>query len=67
MANRLGMEALMKINERALALQTADKGAANARYRMNFGIFNYNQSYDKTARMTVAKVEDNAKGESSIG
>jgi len=61
---------LMKINERALALQTADKGAANARYRMNCGIFNYNnksynQSYDKTARMTVARVEDSAKGESS--
>lgn len=45
LANTLGMEALMKINERALALQTADKDSADAHYRMNFGIFNYNQEY----------------------
>lgn len=45
MANQLGMEALIRINERALALQTADRKSADARYRMNFGIFNYNQEY----------------------
>lgn len=45
LANTLGMEALMKINARALALQTADKASADAHFRMNFGIFNYNQEY----------------------
>jgi hypothetical protein len=45
LANTLGMEALIKVNERALALQTADKSSANALFRMNFGIFNYNQNY----------------------
>ncbi len=45
LADRLGMDALIKMNEKALALQTADKGGLNARYRMNFGIFNYNTDY----------------------
>ncbi len=47
LANTLGMEALIKVNERALALQTADQSSANALYRMNFGIFNYNQDYNQ--------------------
>ena len=45
LANTLGMEALIKMNERALALQTGDKNSGEARYRMNFGIFNYNTDY----------------------
>ena len=45
LADSLGMDALIKMNEKALALQTADKGGLNARYRMNFGIFNYNTDY----------------------
>lgn len=49
LANKLGMEALMKVNERALALQTADRQAPDNHYRMNFGIFNFNQEYDPTA------------------
>jgi hypothetical protein len=49
MANKLGMEALLRINERALALQKADKKAPDNHYRMNFGIFNFNQQYDPAA------------------
>ncbi len=45
LADSLGMDALIKMNERALTLQTADKGGFNTRYRMNFGIFNYNTDY----------------------
>ncbi len=45
LADSLGMEALIKMNEKALALQTSDKGGLNARYRMNFGIFNYNTKH----------------------
>lgn len=45
LTNSLGMEALIKVNEKALALQTADKNASNANYRMNFGIFNFNTEY----------------------
>jgi len=45
LADSLGMDALIKMNEKALALQTADKGGLNARYRMNFGVFNYNTDY----------------------
>jgi len=49
LANRLGMEALISMNEKALALQTADKGAGNASYRMNFGVFNYNEEYNASS------------------
>jgi len=45
LADSLGMDVLIKMNEKALALQTSDKGGLNARYRMNFGIFNYNTNY----------------------
>ena len=43
LANTLGMEALIAMNQKALALQTADQNSFDARYRMNFGIFNFNQ------------------------
>ena len=46
LANSLGMEALIKMNEKALALQTADQNAKNRQFRMNFGIFNYNTDYE---------------------
>jgi len=45
LADKLGMEALIKMNEKALALQTADQGSADTSFRMNFGIFNYNENY----------------------
>jgi len=45
LADKLGMDALIQMNEKALALQTADQDLADASYRMNFGIFNYNENY----------------------
>jgi hypothetical protein len=47
MADTLGMNALIKLNERALALQTADTSTSTAKskHRMNFGIFNFNTPY----------------------
>jgi hypothetical protein len=50
----------MKINERALALQTADKTVADARYRMNFGIFNYNQEYTEPETGNLSDNDDKA-------
>ena len=50
LAGELGMQALTKLNRRALALQKADaaRGARStrneSRYRINFGIFNYTTS-----------------------
>ena len=41
LANELGMEALTRLNRRALALQRADNARKDAGYRINFGIFNY--------------------------
>ena len=60
MANKLGMEALIKINERALALQNADRKGPDNHYRMNFGIFNYNQQYDPAVEN--GNVDTNATG-----
>ena len=60
MANKLGMEALMKINERALALQNADRKGPDNHYRMNFGIFNFNQQYDPAVEN--GNVDTNATG-----
>ena len=50
MANKLGMDALIALNEKALALQTADKGSQRANHRMNFGVFNYNEAYNAPVR-----------------
>lgn len=60
MAGQLGMEALIKINERALALQTADKQSSSAKYRMNFGIFNYNEEYNT---QDYIDQDDNSSGD----
>lgn len=49
LANQLGMDALIRMNERALELQTADRDARDASYRMNFGIFNYNDRLEEKA------------------
>jgi hypothetical protein len=46
MAQQLGMEALLKINHRALTLQQRDQ-ATDANYRMNVGIFHYNDLHDQ--------------------
>jgi hypothetical protein len=42
MCNTIGMEALIKVNQRALQLQTRDSSGSDAHYRINFGIFNFN-------------------------
>ncbi len=62
LADQLGMDALIKMNEKALALQTADQALADASYRMNFGIFNYNENYQ--AEMVPAG-EDGQQAENS--
>lgn len=46
MCNKIGMQALVSVNHKALELQTRDKEnqekqGAGARYRMNFGIFHF--------------------------
>lgn len=47
LARQLGMEALLKVNHRALALQQRDQEGQHANYRMNFGIFHYNDLHDQ--------------------
>lgn len=42
LANSLGMKALTEMNREALLRQDQDRGKADARFRMNFGIFNFN-------------------------
>ena len=41
LAGELGMEALTRLNRRALARQKADSARKDADYRINFGIFHY--------------------------
>ncbi len=62
LADKLGMEALIKMNEKALALQTADVTSADANFRMNFGIFNYNENYQANIQSVL---EDDRKDEMS--
>jgi hypothetical protein len=52
LADTLGMDALIKLNERALALQTADSATTKVRHRMNFGIFNFNTQYSDNQPVT---------------
>lgn len=42
LAETLGMQALVRMNEAARTLQTADQGQVDANHRMNFGIFQFN-------------------------
>ena len=46
LADKLGMQALLEMNRRALSLQTQDKDQPLTGYRMNFGIFNFNTQTD---------------------
>ncbi len=41
LAGELGMQALTRLNRRALALQKADSTRKDSQYRINFGIFNF--------------------------
>lgn len=47
LARELGMEALQKVNERALALQQRDRGSRDAAMRMNFGLYFFGQAQPK--------------------
>ena len=47
LGNTIGMQALTEMNKAALALQEQDKEQPGDKYRMNFGIFNFNASTDK--------------------
>lgn len=49
LAEEIGMDALMRMNREALGLQQRDAGHANAKYRINFGIFNYNNRHETPA------------------
>lgn len=67
LAAELGMKALVDMNQRALALQQADAEqtrSANApdqepaRYRMNFGIFHYNNLIETSGQAPAAGTDD---------
>ncbi len=47
LARELGMDALQKVNERALALQQRDRGSSEAELRMNFGLYFFGQPQPK--------------------
>lgn len=54
LAGELGMQALTRLNRRALALQKADSARSTrneSRYRINFGIFNYTTSNRTTKEL----------------
>ena len=54
LADSLGMRVLTEMNKAALARQQQDEGAAEAHYRMNFGLFNFNTAVKKKQGNTVA-------------
>lgn len=67
LAEELGMKALIDMNKRALALQQADIEQAraavaadqdSARYRMNFGIFHYNNLIETSGQAPAADTDD---------
>lgn len=47
LANTIGMQALTDMNKAALALQEQDKDKSGEKFRMNFGVFNFNAGTDK--------------------
>lgn len=49
LASQLGMTSLIEMNQRALQLQQSDAGNNQALYRMNFGVFHYNDRQEKTS------------------
>ena len=49
LCSKLGMDALIRVNEKALELQQRDQNQENTpKYRMNFGIFHFNTEYNRT-------------------
>ncbi|MDP3518551.1 MAG: DUF6502 family protein [Pseudohongiella sp.] len=53
LAAQVGMTALVEMNRRALQLQQADDGNDQAIYRMNFGVFHYNNWQEKTSARSI--------------
>lgn len=62
LAEEIGMEALIRMNREALTLQQRDRGHSGAKYRINFGIFNYNNRHE-----TPASKIDRLKSEQDAG
>ena len=48
LSEQLGMEALREVNRRAMALQERDRGQADARRRMTFGIYFFRDEPDES-------------------
>lgn len=46
LADEIGMNALIQMNKEALRLQQQDASGQDKNYRMNFGIFNYNNRHE---------------------
>ena len=57
LAGKLGMEALTRLNRRALARQKADSARKDADYRINFGIFHYSSPGQGRGRRADASGE----------
>jgi hypothetical protein len=54
LANKLGMEALQQMNRTALQLQSEDEELEGNDFRMNFGVFNFNDA-QKSTRASVSR------------
>jgi len=66
LADAVGMQALRQINQRALELQQGDAATEKpADYRINFGIFNYNNRYRDNNEASRAAAEVDSPGEAS--
>ena len=59
LAAQLGMASLIEMNQRALRLQKSDAGNNQALYRMNFGVFHYN---DRQEKMSAHPTTDTGTG-----
>lgn len=59
LANEIGMNALIQMNREALRLQQQDASGPQAIYRMNFGIFNYNNRHE----LSGVQINSNYPGE----
>lgn len=51
LADKLGMEALQKMNSKAMQLQSQDEALEDRSFRMNFGVFNFNDANKFNCRL----------------
>jgi hypothetical protein len=56
LANKLGMRALQQMNRTAMKLQTDDEGHEGSDFRMNFGVFSFNNAQKSIAANTNSSV-----------